>query len=211
MTIFPIFRTYTGHLTCPAPGIKNDIEIAKGRDYPFRKFVIAETPVQFTSYIRNWKGYTEYVLPEIVFLSERGSGLNADFAAEKVRNQLWRRHDQGVPDETEIAENTFRNFIERIFINENIQLNWSGSSKKVNPTHIAPMFFAHTGFVYSEEYPVMDIILNTMQNISSGRQSMWWWGGIINDEQRANLYLENHSFKTAISAREIKPEIFTNY
>lgn len=204
----PYFEPILDTLPVLLRELKNDIEIAKGRDYPFRKFVIAETPVQFTSYIRNWKGYTEYVLPEIVFLSERGSGLNADFAAEKVRNQLWRRHDQGVPDETEIAENTFRNFIERIFINENIQLNWSGSSKKVNPTHIAPMFFAHTGFVYSEEYPVMDIILNTMQNISSGRQSMWWWGGIINDEQRANLYLENHSFKTAISAREIKPEIF---
>lgn len=188
--------------------IKNDIEIAKGRDYPFSKFVLAETPVQFASYIRNWKGYTEYVMPEILFIPERGATLKADFAAEEARGREWRRRDQGMPDKKELAENSLRNFIALIFLNETIQSDWFGNEKKVNPTNIAPLFFTHTSFVYSEDYPVIDIVLNTMQNTSSSTNIRPWGGGIINDEQRANLYLESNSFKTALSDQEIKPEIF---
>ena len=187
---------------------KNDQEVAKGRDYPFRKFVLAETPVQFTSYVRNWKGYTEYVQPEIVFLPERGARLDADFAAEKSRMQYWRRRDQGTLDETEMTINVFRNFLERVLFNESIQQGWFSTNKTVNPYHITPMFFAHTGFVYSERYPIMDIVLNTLQGTTSSSRPFAWWEGSINNEQRANLYLESHSFKTATSDADIKPEIF---
>ncbi|MDE5610979.1 MAG: hypothetical protein K2I90_03055, partial [Odoribacter sp.] len=187
---------------------KNDQEVEKGRDYPFRKFVLAETPVQFTSYVRNWKGYTEYVLPEIIFLPERGTRLDFDFAAERRRLQNWRRPNQGALSETEMDIIVLRNFLERVLFNESLQQGWSQMNKTVNPYHITPMFFAHTGFVYSEKYPVMDIVLNTLQNSISNSRRFAWWEGSINNEQRANLYLENHSFKTATSDPEIKPEIF---
>ncbi|MDE6450731.1 MAG: hypothetical protein K2L23_00270 [Odoribacter sp.] len=184
--------------------LKNDIEIVQGRDYPFRKLILAETPAQFTSYIRNWKGYTEYVQPEIVFLPERGVKLDADFTVEKNRMRRWQRHGQGTLDETEMTIRVFLNFINQIFVNENSGYRRNAT---INPTRISPMFHAHTGFIYSEEYPMIDIVLNTMQNITSANMPMWW-SGIINNEQRANLYLEDHSFRTAISDQHIKPEIF---
>lgn len=188
--------------------LKNDIEISKGRDYPYRKFVLAETPVQFNSYIRNWKGYTEYIMPEIVFIPERGATLNSDFAAEQLRSKQWRRHDQGAPDETEMTIMNFRNFIQSSFINENTQYGWDWNNKQVNPYNITPLFFNHTSFIRSEEYPVLDIAINTMQNLGSSSSGFRPWGGIINDQQRANLYLENHSFETALSDLELKPTIF---
>ena len=187
--------------------LKNDIEVGRGRDYPFKKFILAETPLQFASYVRNWKGYTEYVMPEIVFIPERGVTLNSDFAAEKRRRQRWRDHDQGAPDETELTIQGFRQFMNTTFTEENTQYGWDWNTKYVNKFNIAPMFFAHTSFILSSEYPVIDIAINTMQNTSTNG-GFRFWGGIINDEQRANLYLENHSFKTAISDMELKPEIF---
>ena len=39
--------------------------------YPYRKFVLAETPVTFSTYMRPQKGYTEYVMPEVLFLPEQ--------------------------------------------------------------------------------------------------------------------------------------------
>lgn len=181
---------------------KNDLEIAKKRDYPFNKFVLAETPVQFATHIRNWKGYTEYVMPEILFIPERGATLPSDFRAEKKRSQNWRRDGQGTPDETELAIESFRNFFESLLSRET---SWSGEINKFN---IAALFFGHTSFIESEDYPIMDIAINTMQNLSASGNNFRFWQAIINDQQRANLYLEDHSFEQAISDSELKPEIF---
>ncbi len=181
---------------------KNDLEIAKKRDYPFSKFVLAETPVQFATHIRNWKGYTEYVMPEILFIPERGATLSSDFRAERKRSQNWRRGGQGTPDETEWTIENFRNFFENVLSRET---SWGGEINKFN---IAASFFGHTSFIESEDYPIMDIAINTMQNLSASGNSFRFWQAIINDQQRANLYLENHSFEQAISDSELKPEIF---
>lgn len=187
--------------------LKNDIEIQKGRDYPYSKFILAETPVQFAGYIRNWKGYTEYVMPGIVFVPERGATLSVDFSSEKKRSERWRRQEQGAPSETELTMMILRNFITSTFTSENTQIGWNWDKKYVNKFNIAPMFFAYTGYIHSDEYPVFDIAINTMQSTTYDI-GFRPWGGIINDKQRANLYLEDHSFKTAISDMELKPEIF---
>lgn len=202
------FTKLNDTLSSILPDLKNDIELGKGRDYPFSKFILAETPVQFASYIRNWKGYTEYIMPEIVFIPERGATLNSDFAADEHRSKQWRRHDQEAPDETEMAIANFRRFIQSTFTEETVQYGWGAASRPVNPYNIAPMFFAHTGFIRSEEYPVLDVVFNTMQSTGNSNTSFRMWGGIINDQQRANLYLENHSFQAALSDMELKPVIF---
>lgn len=183
---------------------KNDQEIAKGRKYPFRKFVMAETPVQFFSYTRNWKGYTEYVMPEIAFIPERGITIDSDFETSKFRQREDRRHgDQGELEEIDIEIRVFGELLNSTFIQE--KQGWSNQS--VNKLNIAAMFFGYTTFIYSDRYPIIDVAINTLQNASSsGRRS--WWMGIINDQQRANLYLENKSFKAASEDAEIKPEIF---
>lgn len=204
------FSKHFSRIQDTLPGIirelKNDIEIAKGRDYPFQKFILAETPAQFATYIRNWKGYTEYIMPEIVFIPERGISLGTDFDADKNRRKTWRRPGQDAIDETEMEMEIFRTFIQIIFMQEK-QLNWFAQDQMMNPFNIAPQFFNHTNFIYSEDYPMMDIVLNIMQNTSTSN-SFRRWNSIINDEQRANLYLENHSFKTALSDENIKPSIF---
>ena len=184
---------------------KNDIEIAKGRNYPFHKFVIAETPVQFASYTRNWKGHTEYVMPEIVFVPEQNVTQNHDFTTTKTRYDDWKRHDSNAPDSLGMTMRILQDFLRSIFINENMYYNRKSS---INSTNITPMFFSHTGFVHSEEYPMLDVVMNIMQNSTSTPPPQRGRARFINDQQRANTYLSDHSFQSAISDAKLKPEIF---
>lgn len=187
--------------------LKNNIEVEQGRDYPFRKFVMAETPAQHHAYIRNWKGYTEYILPEIAFIPERGINLDSDFRTEKTRREHWRRRDQGIPGPLEMAAEIFQDFIRNTFFEENVQYNWDRNNRLVNKFVAHAMLYHHTGFIQTNEYPILDIALNTMQSLNNER-SNFFWGSLIDDKQRANLYLETHSFKEAISDMGLKPEIF---
>lgn len=188
--------------------IKNDLEIGKGRNYPFDKFILAEAPVQLASYLRNWKGTTEFVMPEIVFVPERGVTLESDFQAERKRMLEWRRGDEGTLDETQIEIEILNNFISSNFTQSTI-MSWNMGleSTLVNPYKILPMLFEYTGFIQSNEYPVIDIVLNTMQNtfLENGLSP---WSSVINDKQRANLYLESHNFETALKDEKIKPAVF---
>lgn len=203
------FSKYFEPLSDTLPGVirevKNSLEIEKDRDYPFGKFVLAETPVQFATYARNWKGYTEYVMPEILFVPERGISLGQDFEAERRRMNEWGRHG-GPMDETEQNISLFNRFVSSL-TSENSQNGWNPDNKLINKSNITPMLFGHTNYISSPEYPVIDIAVNNMMNTSSD-QGFRFWGGIINDKQRANLYLESHSFETAIGDTELKPEIF---
>ena len=205
------FSSHFSALHDTLPGVirdlKNDAEFLNGRDYPFSKFVLAETPVHFATYVRNWKGYTEYVMPEIVFIPERGATLNSDFNAEKKRVARRGRHNQMPLSEEETAIQVFNRFMENFF-NENIQYGWDWQNQYINKLNITPLFYSHTGFILSEQYPILDIVLNTVQNVANTSNVFHFWEGIINNKQRANLYLENHSFRDAISSPELKPEIF---
>lgn len=187
--------------------LKNSIEIDQGRDYPFHQFIMAETPAQHHAYIRNWKGYTEYIMPEIAFIPERGIAINSDFQAEKVQMEYWKRHGQTIPGPVEMAADIFQNFIHNTFFEENAQYNRSWTNRVVNKFVAHAMLYHHTAFIQSDDYPILDIALNTMQSSSNERSSLSW-GSLIDDKQRANLYLETHSFKDAVSDLEIKPEIF---
>ncbi len=198
------FQPLTDTLPATIRDVKNRLEIDKDRDYPFQKFILAETPIQFATYIRNWKGYTEYVMPEIIFIPERGATLNFDFVAEKRRMTEWGPRDRML-DENEQYIRIFNRFVE-VLTAENEQGGWF-SSDQVNKLNITPLLFGHTTYISSAQIPVIDITINNMLNTSSDTRPRPW-EGIINNKQRANLYLETHSFESALSDTEIKPEIF---
>lgn len=182
---------------------KNNYESSFSRDYPFSKIVLAETPVQFATYIRNWKGYTENVQPEIIFIPERMVTINFDFDVMRGHTKNSRRGGSEKSDleqETELLDWFLGSAFGSSTVSEG---GWE--NQVVNKFYIHPLFFEHINFIRSEEYPIFDIAFNTMQNSSTQMRS---WGQVINDQQRANLYLENHSFKAAMEDTDIKPGIF---
>lgn len=191
--------------------IRNTIEVAKNRAYPFPKFCIVETPLHFTGYIRNWKGYTEQVMPEIVFISERGLLTSSDFRSQHLRMKDWKRRDE-VVEEQDIQIRMLRDFIQNAFVKESSSdgdMRWN-ESPEMNKLNMAAMFFAFTGFIHSLDFPVIDVAINTLQNMTAERPRMFWFGGrsAINDKQKANIYLQTKSFEEAMGDRTMKPEIF---
>lgn len=183
---------------------KNNTEINYGQDYPFSKIVLAETPIQFATYIRNWKGYTENIQPEIIFIPERMATISFDLDVMKGHVRNSRGRNEGEKSELEQEIQLLDWFLISVFKNETTsEGDWN--NQVVNKFYIHPLFFGHVNFIRSEEYPIFDIAFNTMQNSTTLMRSGGW---VINNQQRANLYLENNSFKTAMEDVEIKPEIF---
>ncbi|MDR0981904.1 MAG: hypothetical protein LBM07_01495 [Culturomica sp.] len=189
--------------------VRNSTEISKNRDYLFSKFVMVETPIHFTTYVRNWKGYTEFVQPELVFMPERGVGTSSDFTAMTKRTKDWRRRDASL-DDSEVQVQVFKDYIKLTFLDEAGTQVLASASADVNQRNVGAMFFDHTGFLYSEKYPVADIVINAMQNVSAtDEQTMAWLfgGSAISDKLRANMYLSDHSFSAALSDKNIKAPV----
>lgn len=205
------FNEVSDTLPAVIQDIRNDLEIKKNRSYPFEKFVLAETPVQFSGYIRNWKGYTESVMPEIIFVPERGVGTSSDFRALTNRTRDWRRGPEEFVDEKELQTEMLKSYIQTAFVEESAPLEggrWN-NSPDVNKLNLGPLFFGHTSFIHSKVYPVVDVAINTMLNSATPSGRMMWAGGMaISDPQRANLYLQQHSFREATRDTAMKPQIF---
>lgn len=185
--------------------LRSSIETSKNKVYPFNKFVLTEVPVQFTSYIRNWKGYTEVVAPELVFVPEKAATTTfGDFEGVKKRYERWGGNEQRTEKELQI--NAFSDFFNGEFTAENASGEWWETNPKVNKYNIYTMLFNYTNFIHSKEIPVADVMINNLQNIaSSGLRQRW---EPIDKQQRANLYLEGKSFKQATADSSLKPEIF---
>lgn len=183
---------------------KEDIERNNGRDYPFSKIVLAETPIPFATYIRNWKGYSEYVQPEIIFMPERLATINFDFKAVKKQIESWRNPNEASRTEEEKQAQILDWFLWRIREEKTVEDgNWN--NQVVNKRYINPMFFDYVSYIRSEDYPILDLAVNLMQTSSTEMRN---WGNVINDKQRANLYLETKSFQQAAKDPDLKPVIF---
>ena len=183
---------------------KEDIERNNGRDYPFSKIVMAETPIPFATYVRNWKGYSEYVQPEIIFMPERLATINFDFKAVKKQIDSWGNPNEASRTEQEKQVQLFDWFLWRIREEKTVEDgNWN--NQVVNKRYINPMFFDYVSYIRSEDYPILDLAVNLMQTSSTEMRN---WGNVINDKQRANLYLETKSFQQAAKDPELKPVIF---
>lgn len=189
--------------------IRNDLEIAKNKRYPFRKFVMAETPITFAGYTRNWKGYTEAVMPEIVFIPERGMNTRSDFRAATHRTKDWRNTPDELMEDKDVQTSMLKEYFKNTFVTESDPAMRRNESPEVNKLNIGTMFFGFTCFISSEKYPVIDVAVNTMLNTTTeNRMRMFFGGNAIDDGQKANLYLADKSFKAATEDRVIKPQVF---
>lgn len=201
--------------------IKNDYEVRKNRDYPFRKLVLAETPIAFASYARTWKGMSGYVQPEIIFLPEKGAILpGGSFKLSKKRTRDWERQRNRELEDIEVEIRVMREFIDRVFLSENVFVDEAnpfvgnlfsdqGMSSTLNKYELSPQLFNHTNYYFSADFPVMDVLIQTMLKQEENARGGWWrrFSG-MNDAQRAAEYLKDKSFEEAVTDRELKPEIF---
>ena len=213
------------HLSDTLPSVlrwsRDDYEIRKNRDYPFKRLLLVETPISFATYARNWKGASECVQPEMVLLPELGATLpNGSFKLAKRRVLEWERRGNRSLEEIDLEIRVIREFIQNALLSENtftgegnlfvpnLLNNAPAWSSKLNKYDISPLFFNHVTFVRSDDFPVMDVLLNVMlkqETTTGGGGWMRQFAG-MNDAQRAAEYLMNKSFEQAIMDNSLLPE-----
>ncbi len=219
------FMAYISHVQDSMKSILSDmkvkIEDAKGRRYPYRRFMAIEAPASFASYYRDERGESEQVQPEMFFLPERGVGFfsmnfkgSSRSYANNVRLMKGTELDWGAMERLWVEQ-----FIRNTFMGE---YGWFGEGNPLmrrlprkggikgyrlngNLFDISPMFFSYSGYLYSSDYPVMNLILNGLMKPEEGQQqftplysSSYW---------RAVRYLENHSVKEALEDPEIPSDV----
>ena len=202
--------------------LKTDYELRKGRKYPFRRFALTETPVSFAGYVRNWKGNSEQIQPEYVFLNEWGVTLDANMKAQKKLYTKWMQEREGESAEPlDIELRVLRGFVQWNLQEETMRevegsmiLNMATRDWDVttmlNPYDISALFFNYSNSTYSKDFPIMDVVLNIMQKQEDNDPGRRWrrmFSG-MSDAQRAAIYLDGKSFEQAIQDKELSQVIF---
>jgi hypothetical protein len=202
--------------------MRDDYEVRKNRDYPFRRLTLVETPISFATYARNWRGSSDYVQPEMVFLPEMGATLrNSNFKLRRRQMQEWERRGDRVLEEIDLEIRMVSEFVRTTFFDENtvsgegnlfvpnLLNNMPGWNANLNKYEVSPLFFNHTTFIRSTDFPVMDVLMNVMLKQEATAPGGWMrqFAGMDN-AQRASEYLKNKSFEQAVMDETMLPEVF---
>jgi hypothetical protein len=194
---------------------KETVESAHGR-YPFKRFMVVETPVAFTSYYRHPHGGSESLQPEIAFVPE--SSVNSMVQrCESTLPKLQRARERPNPirrtptDEESLAQTLKStlayNFSEKVIsnaINPNSPViaayftrrAWNGQGSRNNPLDVARLFLHQRGGINAGEYPGLSLLLDATMNKrgNSGLEQNQRNGNIV----FLNDYLGKHDFNQAL-------------
>ena len=178
-------------------GIRHSIERNWVHPYPFGKFVLAETPAAYSTYLRNQQGYTEYVMPEVMFLPERGYNLNyGDFNNNiKIASMMLPPEHQ---DSIALATQALRQFMDEI------TGTWAHLSGDASTLEVKPLFTRHTAFIRSEEYPILNLVLQ--KALEAEITAVILNSSSMPPDIQASLYLKEHSLGEAIADGKLSPQ-----
>ena len=207
--------------------IKSAIELRMGKDYPFHRLAMVEIPVTLATYLRNERGGSEFVQPEMVYLSERGVGRFSDYEQQRRTMQSSSRRGMRMPGMAELSEKEqalimVRTTLQNLLVGEyemgrppfsllNLVLGRRGGFSNFfmnnNMLDISPLFFNYTTSIQSAAYPIMDPVLNLLLRRSGGTQSPSFFR-FSGNSQEVMTYLNQYSLKDALLDTQIKPNLF---
>ena len=177
--------------------IRHSLEYNWVQPYPFEKFVLAETPAAYSTYLRNQQGYSEHVMPEVMFLPERGYNLNyGDFNNNiKIASMMLPPEHQ---DSIALATQALRQFLDEI------TGTWAHLSGDASTLEVKPLFTRHTAFIRSEEYPILNLVLQ--KALEAEITAVILNSSSMPPDIQASLYLKEHSLGEAIADGKLSPQ-----
>ena len=171
--------------------VRHIAEISTGRKYPYKRFQLVETPLDFTSYFRDEMKSSGFVQPEVLYFPERGFRMKVFFSeVELAVNSLLFQEDK------------FRN----TFSWDGI-LRWNVLLKRFhledgvfdkNPYLIRTQFYNQISDIICQTYPFFNSLVNLIieDNNQTRIQPRPSLTPIL--EQQAIDYLRSHSLKDAL-------------
>ncbi|MCR9012472.1 ABC transporter permease [Gabonibacter chumensis] len=198
---------------------KEVLEGMKGRDYPYRRFMLIETPASFASYYCFERGGSERIQPEMALMPERGIGFwTMNFKiSQQYMKQIYGKETSPI----EIERKMLDQFIQSVFFNEyaagneNVSIGVFSNNTSTdfaltgNQFDISPLFFNYTGQLDVPDYPVMNVVLTDLMKRQDGKEKGQTsnWSTYSSSQKKAMRYLKDHSLKEALEASELSSDV----
>lgn len=185
--------------------LKNEYETQIDLEYPFKRFALAEVPIQFALDKHIWSISSDAVQPEIIFYPEKGVVMEeTDFKKRKNRFEKRMKRDNEEVSDEELQARIFKRFVRANFMPPTTE--WYQFNNVDRNTYSPfPNYYGYSTQLYSQEYPALNIALGVyLKEKSAGSQSQnrWQFDG-ISKEERINLELKEASL-TDITKSGIK-------
>ena len=161
---------------------KREYELDMANEYPFKRFSIIETPVQFLAHSREWNFSPENVQPEEILFVEKGivfEGHSNQSVSFKKQSEYMRYSGffNTFKTDEEIQYYIFRSFMRDIFLRETMERKaiglkkmiikkegliggwfWSGHMFSfIYDYNISPNYYCFTNSFSSDKYPLFDL------------------------------------------------------
>ncbi len=111
------FSELGGKLPSIISDLKQRFEFQTGLDYPYSRFYLIETPIQFLTFERDWTLANESVQPEMLLLPEKGILLNY-FNLSRSKKRIARIYRNEAMSPAEIEEKVFRTVLKLNFLDK---------------------------------------------------------------------------------------------
>ncbi|MBN2597093.1 MAG: hypothetical protein JXR82_09960 [Marinifilaceae bacterium] len=185
--------------------LKNEYETQIDLEYPFKRFALAEVPIQFALDKHIWSISSDAVQPEIIFYPEKGVVMEeTDFKKRKTRFEKRMKRDNEEVSDEELQARIFKRFVRANFMPPATE--WYQFNNVDRNTYSPfPNYYGYSTQMYSREYPALNIALGVYlkeKNAGSQSQNRWQFDG-ISKEERINLELKKASL-TDITKSGIK-------
>ncbi|MCG8579367.1 MAG: ABC transporter permease, partial [Bacteroidales bacterium] len=188
--------------------IKDDFERKLGVNYPFERFSVVETPVNFYSYLRNWSLATESVMPEMVLFPESGGGTWQN-DLDNVRRRIDRRTDRSNEERSEkdLQVEVFKNYVGDNFISPS---RFFFGRRQEGERHVEnwgrrqvfPLYFTYSNRIVEDGYPLLTIAVENYLHKRLSEERRRDLGGLSSNDE-VILKLRDNSLKELIDKEDV--------
>jgi ABC-type transport system involved in multi-copper enzyme maturation permease subunit len=179
--------------------------------YAFDRINLIEVPIQFHAYERPYIQTVENILPEMILLPEKGTGLSTlDFHRFMRVGENRDRRDENVRSPREIETDMFKRLLQNTFFRTETQSRGRGGpggggggeelitfqgdiSYSKNPYCVFPLYYSYVCGISSVDYPVFNSMLEIYLKEGYEVSPREGFSGGITDKERANLLLSRKS------------------
>ena len=188
-----------------------DFERSLDLYYPFERFSLVETPIQYYSYERVLSGTREQLQPGMVLFAEKGLLVDdADFYGRMENQGRFGPRNQSqdlTPEEKKIQ--ILKNFISS-FTKASGRPNFSRSQGQMqveeqpNTYYIFPLFYNYAYYISSQEWPVTDRVFEGYKKSKLDDEQMGWLRDVqgMSENEKANLALLSRSFEELLDDKD---------
>ena len=174
-----------------------DYERKLGLQYPYKRYYLVETPVQFSCHPRLNTVAWEYSQPEILYVPENGFMLfNADFRQMEFNRRFNDRNKDKSDKEKQII--MFKRGFNSSFATGTAFIRTKTRQGEIsNYFSIFPSYYTHTYHINSNEWPIINLAIESYYNSRiKGQMNTFFsrMSGLTADE-KSNLYLQKESMQ----------------